>query len=84
VQKVVVTSAVIFYAKIHDRDDEIMVIDARPSDSIALALRAQAPIYVGVELFESNSREMALREEDDEDMDEGLGPLEDEEDDPDR
>ncbi len=87
VQKIVVTElrGNTFYAKIHvTRDDEILVIDARPSDSIALALRAQAPIYVGVELFESNSREMALRDEDDEDADEGLGPLEEDDDDPDR
>lgn len=87
VQKIVVTElrGNTFYAKIHViRDDEIMVIDARPSDSIALALRAQAPIYVGVELFESSSREMAFRDEDD-DAEEGLGPLEDDDDDdPDR
>ena len=85
VQKVVVTElrGNTFYAKLHvTRDDEILVIDARPSDSIALALRAQAPIFVGVELFESNSREMALRDEDDDEA-EGLGPLEEDDDDED-
>ncbi|TGN17620.1 bifunctional nuclease family protein [Leptospira idonii] len=36
-----------FYAKIQlRRDEEIITLDARPSDSIALALRANAPIYI--------------------------------------
>jgi bifunctional DNase/RNase len=36
-----------FYALIHlSLGGETMVIDARPSDAIALALRARAPIYV--------------------------------------
>jgi bifunctional DNase/RNase len=36
-----------FYALIHlSIAGEIMVIDARPSDAIALALRARAPIFV--------------------------------------
>jgi bifunctional DNase/RNase len=36
-----------FFAKISLRkDEEIFLIDARPSDSIALALRAEAPIYI--------------------------------------
>ncbi|MDX1961327.1 MAG: bifunctional nuclease family protein [Leptospiraceae bacterium] len=36
-----------FYAKISLRkDEEIFLIDARPSDSIAIALRADAPIYI--------------------------------------
>lgn len=37
-----------FYAKliIKTVEGEIKMIDARPSDSIALALRAQAPIFV--------------------------------------
>ena len=36
-----------FFAKITIRkDEEILLIDARPSDSIALALRADAPIYI--------------------------------------
>lgn len=48
-----------FYAKIYlHRDDEIWGIDARPSDSIALALRAEAPIFIDRELFRKNSREI--------------------------
>jgi uncharacterized protein len=36
-----------FYALIYlQRDGEIMAIDARPSDAIALALRARVPIFV--------------------------------------
>jgi hypothetical protein len=36
-----------FYAKIFiEKGDEIVGIDARPSDSIALALRAKSPIFV--------------------------------------
>jgi bifunctional DNase/RNase len=33
------------------RDDERFTIDARPSDSIALALRTESPIYVNEELL---------------------------------
>ena len=36
-----------FYALIHlQRDGQALTIDARPSDAIALALRASAPIFV--------------------------------------
>ena len=42
-----------FYAKVSLRkDEEIIVLDARPSDSIALALRANAPIYVAQAVFQ--------------------------------
>lgn len=45
-----------FYAKIFiARDSEILSIDARPSDSIALAIRVKSPIYVAPELL-SNDR----------------------------
>jgi bifunctional DNase/RNase len=41
-----------FYAKIFiDKADEIVGIDARPSDSIALALRAKAPIFITEDLL---------------------------------
>jgi bifunctional DNase/RNase len=41
-----------FYAKIFlARDKEIIAIDARPSDSIALAIRAHSPIFVAPELL---------------------------------
>ncbi|EPG68130.1 bifunctional nuclease domain-containing protein [Leptospira wolffii] len=42
-----------FYAKITLRkDEELIVLDARPSDSIALALRANAPIYLAKKVIE--------------------------------
>jgi len=42
-----------FFAKITIRkDEEILLIDARPSDSIALALRAEAPIYITKNILE--------------------------------
>jgi len=44
----------IFYAKliIHDSAGQIREIDARPSDSVALALRAKAPIFVRREVLD--------------------------------
>ncbi|MFN8176590.1 MAG: bifunctional nuclease family protein [bacterium] len=45
-----------YYAKVYlERGQEVLVIDARPSDCIALALRTGSPIFV---------REELLREED--------------------
>jgi bifunctional DNase/RNase len=43
----------IFYASLHVNDDSnrLLRLDARPSDAIALALRAQAPIYVAAHIF---------------------------------
>jgi bifunctional DNase/RNase len=36
-----------YYARIYfGRDNNIVAVDARPSDSIALALRTDAPIYI--------------------------------------
>lgn len=42
-----------FYAKLllKNSKDEEMTVDARPSDSVALALRADAPIYVSEEVI---------------------------------
>lgn len=43
-----------FYATLWLRQgDEPMVIDARPSDAIALALRADCPIYVAEEVMQT-------------------------------
>lgn len=42
-----------FYAKISlKKNEEIFHIDARPSDSIALALRADAPIYISKKVLD--------------------------------
>jgi len=47
----------IFYAKIFlQKNDTILEIDARPSDAIALALRAKASIFIEEELFRFHSK----------------------------
>jgi len=46
-----------FFAKLYlNRDGELIVIDARPSDSVALALRFNAPIFVAREVFSAHKR----------------------------
>jgi bifunctional DNase/RNase len=46
-----------FYAEIHlQKNDDLYVIDARPSDSIALALRSEAPIFVAEDVFQKHKR----------------------------
>ena len=41
-----------YYAKVFlERDNEVLTIDARPSDCIALALRTRSPIFVKEELL---------------------------------
>jgi len=55
VQKVEVTELKeqTFYAKIYiETDGSILEVDARPSDSIALALKTKVPLYVAEELFQ--------------------------------
>ena len=37
------------------RDSELLVIDSRPSDAIALALRVDCPIYVNEEVIKNSS-----------------------------
>jgi uncharacterized protein len=45
-----------YYAELHIyRGDAIVNIDARPSDSIAVALRLKAPIFTSEELLENTS-----------------------------
>ena len=47
-----------FYATVLvERDADVLSIDARPSDSIAVALRARAPIYVNEKLLQPPPRE---------------------------
>lgn len=42
-----------FYASVFvERESEVLSIDARPSDSIAVALRASAPIFVNEKLLQ--------------------------------
>ncbi len=47
-----------FYASVFiERDADVLAIDARPSDSVAVALRAKAPIYVNDKLLQTPPRE---------------------------
>jgi len=49
-----------FYAILHIRKEssgEVVTVDARPSDSIALALRVDAPIEVHEQVFEKTSQQ---------------------------
>jgi bifunctional DNase/RNase len=62
-----------FFAKIHlQRDDEIYVIDARPSDSIALALGTQSPIFVSEEVFRNHKRTIPEPSDSEDDSDDDL------------
>lgn len=55
-----------FYAKLTlTRETEMIDIDCRPSDAIALALRARAPIYVAEDVLKAASREDLTAEEGD-------------------
>jgi uncharacterized protein len=46
-----------FFATIYlDRDGESLTVDARPSDAMALALRAAAPIFVDHQVLEKSER----------------------------
>lgn len=49
-----------YYAELRvRRGGEVFTVDARPSDSIAIALRLGAPIYASEELLEETSIEIA-------------------------
>ena len=62
-----------FFAKIYlQRDNEVFAIDARPSDSIALAIRTQAPIYVAEGVFENHKRALQDNQDSKESSDEAL------------
>jgi bifunctional DNase/RNase len=74
-----------FYALIHVRHGQaLMSVDSRPSDAIALALRAGAPITVRADVFEKteatghSAHEPHSHDEADGSMDELLQSLEDE------
>ncbi|MBW3624360.1 MAG: bifunctional nuclease family protein [Armatimonadetes bacterium] len=55
-----------FYAKLSlVKGNEVVDIDCRPSDAIALALRSKAPIYVAEEVLAAASRDETSSEEGD-------------------
>ena len=44
-----------YYAELHiHRDGEVVQVDARPSDSIAIALRLKTPIFTNPDLLDSS------------------------------
>lgn len=53
------------------KNGEVVLIDSRPSDAIALALRADCPIYVNEEVINSSAssiiEEVAAQDDDDDD-----------------
>ncbi len=49
-----------YYAKLHlNVDGEEMIVDSRPSDAIALAVRVKAPIFVAASVVEA-SKELGI------------------------
>ncbi len=61
VTRVVITSIQnnTYFARIFlQRGDEILSVDARPSDSVALAVRVRCPIFVTEELLESQADQL--------------------------
>lgn len=69
-----------FFARIFlERDHEILSIDARPSDSIALAVRAKCPIYLTSELLDSQQAHLVeIEDEPDAATDPAHGPVSEE------
>lgn len=57
-----------YYATLFVRDGkgDVHEIDARPSDSIALALRTESPIYISEEVFAASAIEMPISDDEQE------------------
>jgi bifunctional DNase/RNase len=72
VDRVVVTSLRdnTFFAVIemHNSDGDKMVLDSRPSDAIALALRADCPIYVDMEVIKASRNTLPTEESEEAEM----------------
>ena len=59
-----------FYAVIElVKNGEVVVVDSRPSDAIALALRADCPIYVDDEVIKNSSASITESKDEEEDDD---------------
>jgi bifunctional DNase/RNase len=53
-----------FYAKVFiERGQQVFGIDARPSDSIAIAVRADAPIFVSDKVLEQEKENLVMLDE---------------------
>lgn len=75
-QRVLITRVVentYFAELIIHREGQVLSVDARPSDSIAIALRVSAPILVSDALLDSTPVEIVQHEEGDEDEDSFTG-----------
>ncbi|TSA51765.1 bifunctional nuclease family protein [archaeon] len=68
VEKVAITALKegTYYATIflREKKGKVIELDARPSDSLALALRMGSPIYIADEVFDSSAIESPFAEED--------------------
>lgn len=75
VDRVVVTSLRdnTFFAVIemHNSEGDKMVLDSRPSDAIALALRADCPIYVDMEVIKASQNKLPSEETEETEMTSG-------------
>jgi uncharacterized protein len=66
VNRIVITDLVenTFYAVIEmSRDGEMLIIDSRPSDAIAVALRVDCPIYVNQQVIDNSASTRTEEEE---------------------
>jgi hypothetical protein len=62
-----------FFAKIYiQRGNEVFAIDARPSDSIALAIRTHSPIFVARAVFDAHKQALEARDVPPDDSDDTL------------
>lgn len=72
VERVVVTSLRdnTFFAVIEMRnsDGDRLVLDSRPSDAIALALRADCPIFVDMEVIKASHNTLSTEENEDQEL----------------
>ena len=62
-----------FFAEIEMRnsDGNLMRLDSRPSDAIALALRADCPIYVDMEVIKASRNTLPAEESEESEMGSG-------------
>jgi len=65
-QKVLIYDMVndVFYSELYiQKDDKIVIVDARTSDAVALAVRADCPIYIKSEILEIVGTEVEVSDE---------------------
>lgn len=63
-----------FASLLVSRGQEVLSVDARPSDSIAVALRTEAPLYVNEDLLQSPPERPAVSDDPDDPIDPVAGP----------